>query len=139
MGICSPNPGIQLTYGEHTLLCDTFRNDTFPRQVMDGSDVSFGAAGTQLISGSSRPQRLIWTISTMVRKADGWEMADLFRAWDTDRAAGMAAVIAVKDATNIRPGSDPIETNAVFSANPVFAPGTGSDFTWIDFGLTEVA
>jgi hypothetical protein len=106
---------------------------------MDGFDVQFGAAGSQLMTGSSRPQRLLWTISSMVSKADGWAMADLFKAWDEDRARGLAAVIAIKDDTNIRPGTDAIETNAVFSANPVFSPGVGADFTWVDFGLTEVS
>lgn len=139
MGICSPSPGIQVSYGDKVVLLDTFRGDVFPRQVIDGVDVNFSATGTHLMSGSSRPQRLIWTISTMVRKADGWEFADLFKLWDTDRAQGTAAVIVIKDETNIRPGSDPILANAVFSAVPQFSPGVGADFTWIDFGLTEVS
>ena len=105
---------------------------------MDGNDVSFSATGTQIMSGSSRPQRLLWTISGMVSKEDGWAFADLFTAWDIDRAKGLAAVIVVQDETNIRPGGDKILANAVFSANPVFSPGVGADFTWIDFGLTEV-
>ena len=139
MGICTANPGIQLTYGTHVLRMDTFRGDQYPRQVIDGIDVQFGATGTQLLTGPSRSMRLLWTISAMVTKNEQWVFTDLFTSWDQDRADGQAAVIAVVDETNIRPGADPIETNAVFSATPVFSPGHGADFTWIEFGLTEVS
>ena len=114
MGICTANPGIQITYGGVTIRMDTFRGDLFPRQVMDGSDVNFSITGTQLISGSSRPTRLIWTVSAMVRRAEGFDFQDLFAAWDVDRAS-QAAVLAVIDETNLQPGADPINTNAVFT------------------------
>ena len=139
MGICTANPGIQITYGGVIIRMATFRGDMFPRQVMDGSDVNFSITGSQLISGSSRPTRLIWTISAMVRRSEGFDFQDLFAAWDVDRASGQAAVLNVIDETNLRPEADPINTNAVFSTTPQFMPGVGADFTWIDFGLIEVS
>ena len=138
MGICTANPGITISYGGITVLMDTFRGDVYPRQVMDGNDVQFSSTGTQLLVGPSRQARLIWTISAMVRRSEGFDFADLFAAWEVDRASGAAAVLAVTDQTNIRDGANPIQTNAVFSASPQFSPGVGADFTWIEFGMIEV-
>ena len=89
-------------------------------------------------SGSTRAARKLWIVSALLEKDDAYNVVDLYEAWDTQRATGAVAVVALVDEITSRDPGAPITANVVFSdpAN-VESVGNGSPLYRVSFGLSE--
>ena len=137
---CILHPGITVTFNDGTTLykvqVDKFTAE--PRQFVEVAQLSFSVAGTATQNGSARPNRMTWAISAFAENDMCFALDELYRAWDTTRASGQAAVVAVTDQTRVRdPINSPITASAVFTAAPIFEKRPGR-LDLLSFGLTEV-
>ncbi|MAH29340.1 MAG: hypothetical protein CL959_01490 [Euryarchaeota archaeon] len=124
---------IGIAYNSFNLLFDTFSGAEVARTY--DSSVSFerGLSGQQVIGGRPGRQKFIWAISAVVNADDAKILDDIFKAWDTSRAAGNAAAVGVTDQTLF----DPVTTDAVFTTPPSYIRMNAYTYT-VAFGLTEV-
>lgn len=137
---CILHPGISVTFTDGTTLykveVDKFTAE--PRQFVEVAQLNFSTAGTATQNGSSRPNRMTWAISAFADNEMCFALDELYRAWDTARANGQTAVVAVTDQTRVRdPINSPITASAVFTAAPIFEKRPGK-YDLLSFGLTEV-
>lgn len=116
-----------------TVTIKDFSGNDLPRSYVNQAAFSFSSKGTSLITGPAYKEKRIWAISAYLTKNDALLLDTLFTRWDTDRAAGYAAVVAVTDSTF---GST-INANAVITTPPTFNRA-GPKFVVISIGLTEV-
>lgn len=137
---CILHPGITVTYNDGTTLF-TVQVDKFtaePRQFVEVAQLNFSVAGSATQSGSARANRMTWAISAFAESDMCFELDELYRSWDTKRASGQAAVVAITDQTRVRdPINAPITASAVFTAAPVFEKRPGR-LDLLSFGLTEI-
>ena len=103
------------------------------RRYAGTADINLSASGSQLISGPSRSQQYVWTISSLLTKAECELIDKMFRDWDQARALGGTPAILVEDNTF----GNSLSTYATFSTPPSFTYYSNST-VGIDFGLTEV-
>lgn len=108
-----------------------------PRSYVEQTDLTFSVAGSAVQTGSSRKNRMQWSIATWGTREDAFTVDEMFRSWDTDRATGRASVLLVQDQTFVRDTSNPIVASAVFTSAPTFESRAG-DLWLISFGLTEI-
>ena len=108
-----------------------------PRSYVDSADLTFSTSGAAIQSGSSRPNRKQWSIATWGTRDDAFDLDEMYRRWDKDRAAGKAAVLGVTDTTFVKDMANPITAVAVFTATPQFEQRAGNLFL-ISFGITEI-
>lgn len=136
---CIRHPAIAISFtdGEGLWECafDEFTGE--PRQFVDNLDLSFSISGAAIQQGNSRLNRRTWAIAAFTDKKTGYDLEELFRAWDTARATGIAAVVGITDQTRIADPTKPITASTVFTAPPVFDPRPGA-IQLVSFGLTEV-
>ena len=97
------------------------------------ADINLSATGSQLISGPSRAQQYIWTITTLLSKADCLVVDQMFQNWDNARASGGTPAILVEDNTF---GST-VSTYATFSTPPAFTYYSAGIMA-LECALTEV-
>lgn len=132
-------PGITLTFGAQTLRLERFNGAGAQRSYVDTASISFSVTGSAVQSGNTRPNRRLWTISTVLEKDDAYDILDLYEAWDTQRATGAVAVVALVDEITTRDPATPITTSVVFSeAANIELIGNGSPLYRVSFGLSEV-
>lgn len=114
----------------------TFRQFT-NQQVMRTYQptVSFqrSVSGTNVLAGPSEVSKFVWGVSGRTDKTIGLQLDEMFRAWSADRAAGLAAAVAVLDET----WGDIGTRNAVFTTPPTFTYQNDNSVI-AAFGLTEV-
>ena len=85
------------------------------------------------MTGPSRRQQFVWTIGTLMTKADALIIDKIFRDWDLARAGGGTPAVLVEDNTF----GESLSTYATFSTPPQFTYYSAATVA-IDFGLTEV-
>ena len=117
----------------YNVVMDTFSGAEIARVYDASAEFERGISGQQVVTGRPGRQKFIWAISAVVTKAKAKEIDDAFRAWDADRATGLAAAVGITDETLF----DPITTSAVFSTPPSYIRMNHNTFT-VAFGLTEV-
>ena len=117
----------------HSLEVALFSGDGLPRTVIQEAKLEFSAGGAAIASGPARRQRRVWAISAFLSGSEANDLEELHVAWDLDRAKGLAAAVAITDATGF---GDPVEASAWFSTAPSFSRAGP---LWLaSFGLTEV-
>lgn len=89
--------------------------------------------GTNVLTGPAEVSKFIWGVSGVTDKAIGLQVDAMYRAWNLDRASGIAAAIAVLDET----WGDIGTRSAVFTTPPSFAY-VNNLYVIASFGLTEV-
>lgn len=117
----------------YNFVFDKFVDDTLPRSYAETVNFSFSVNGTAILTGPARSQRHIWAISSPIPVATAAEFDEMYKAWDTDRASGLAVAIGVTDETF----GDTLTTSAVFSTAPTYSK-YGPVYMLVSFGLTEV-
>lgn len=136
---CLTRPAISISFtnGEEIWECTFDAFTTEPRQYVDNLDFSFSTSGATIQQGNSRITRRTWAIASFVDKETGFVLEDLYRAWDTYRAAGFASTVAITDGTRLKNPSVPIQTSVVFTATPTYEARPGL-LQLVSFGMTEV-
>jgi hypothetical protein len=117
----------------YNFIFSEFLNQELPRTYIDSATFDFSAGGAAIISGSANAQKRIWAIGSPLPKAEAESFDAMFRAWDNDRAAGLAAAVGITDTTF----GATVDTSAVFSTAPTYSR-FGPYYMLVSFGLTEV-
>ena len=112
---------------------EVFLNGDLPRAYADNNSFKFSAGGAAIISGSASTQKRIWAISSPISKTEAVDFDAMYRAWDSDRASGLAAAIGITDTTF----GATVNTSAVFSTAPTYSK-FGPNHMLVSFGLTEI-
>lgn len=114
----------------------TFRQFT-AEEVMRTYQPTIGfqrtVGGTNVLTGPAEVSKYIWGVSGVTDKAIGLQLDQLYRAWNLDRASGLAAAVGVLDTT----WGDIGQKSAVFSTAPTFTY-VNDYYVVAAFGLTEV-
>jgi len=110
-----------------------FAGAELPRTYQSTATFSQSANGASILAGTPSRQKFIWAISSPMATADAAQLDEMFRAWDADRASGLAAAVAVVDTTF----GNSVTTSAIFSTPPSFRRMSPA-YSMVDFGLTEV-
>lgn len=110
-----------------------FGGNEMPRSYSDTATFSESSNGTSILGGPAYTQKRIWAISSMVPTDEAVNFDAMYRAWDSDRAAGHPVACGITDDTF----GPTISTNVVFSTAPTFTR-SGPMYTVVSFGLTEV-
>jgi hypothetical protein len=119
--------------GTYNVVVNLFTGGEVARTYEASAQFQRGVSGTQLITGRPGRQKFIWAVSGLLSEADAKELDDMFKAWDEDRGAGLAAAVGITDETLF----DPLTTSAVFSTPPSYIQ-TGPHHFTVAFGLSEV-
>ena len=112
---------------------DNFGDNAMPRTYVGSISYDMSASGANLLGGAAYGQKYQWVVSTIMDTTDALTFDAMFRAWDTDRAAGLTAACGIVDQTW---GSD-VTTDAVFVTAPSYTR-MGPKLTMVSFGLQEV-
>ena len=120
------------TATEHTATISLFLGEDLPRSYLQQAKLEFSTSGVAIAGGPSRSQRRIWAISCLLTDSMASSVDSLFRAWDTDRAKGLAAAVAITDSTT----SSDVISAGWFSTPPKISQA-GPQWV-VSFGLTEV-
>ena len=96
-------------------------------------DFSQSASGASIIGGPPYLHKYQWVISTIMDTTDALQFDAMFRAWDTDRAAGLNAACGISDET----WGATVNTSAVFVSTPSYTR-LSPILTLVSFGLMEV-
>ena len=125
----TPNAGSPV----YNIVIDNFGGTEMPRSYQESAAFGRSLSGTSVLTGYAFRQKYMWAISTMMTKSDALEFDALFQAWDTDRAAGLAAAVGVSDTT----WGATVNTSAVISTPPTYVR-VSPTHTVVSFGLMEV-
>jgi len=117
----------------YNFVFDNFGSTDMPRTYQESATFSRSASGASLIDGSPYKQKYTWAISTIVPKATAISFDAMFRAWDEDRSAGLAAACGVTDTTF----GPTVNAFVVFSAMPTYVH-LSPTHTLVSFGIIEV-
>jgi len=117
----------------YSLEIKQFANEDLPRSFQGGFSFENSANGTSILAGPSYQEKRIWAISAPLDYTDTATLYNMFKAWDTDRAAGLPVACGLVDDTFV----ETVSTNVIFSTPPSFAKMGGYGYA-ADFGLTEV-
>lgn len=117
----------------YNFVLDKFIDDTIPRSYAESTNFSFSVSGSAILTGPAYNQRYIWAISTPLVNATAASFDDMYKAWDADRANGLAVALGIIDSTF----GTSVTTNAVFSTAPSYQK-FGPAMTLVSFGLTEI-
>ena len=77
--------GIRLSLNTDTIFISEFSSREMIRRYAGTADINLSASGSQLISGPSRSQQYVWTISSLLTKAECELIDKMFRDWDQAR------------------------------------------------------
>jgi len=117
----------------YNITIDNFGSTDMPRSYQDDAGFSRSITGSNILTGPAYRQKYMWAISSIVTRAEAETFDEMFRAWDTDRAAGLPVAVGVFDNTF---GAD-VNTSAVISVNPSYVR-LSPTHTVVSFGLMEV-
>lgn len=124
---------IGVAYSTYNVVFDLFSGGEVARTFDATATFTRGVSGQQLISGNTSRQKYIWAVSGVLTDTEAIKIEEMFKAWDADRASGLAAAIGVTDETF----GPSLTTSAVFSTPPSFIR-TGPHHFTVAFGLAEV-
>jgi len=132
-------PGLTLSFSTYTVRLERFSGGGAQRSYVDTASLNFSATGSAVQSGNTRAARRLWTVNLLVKSEDAYELEDLYEAWDTLRATGANAIVAITDEITVRDSAAPITANTVFT-EPVSLEvvGNGNPLYRVSFGLSEV-
>jgi hypothetical protein len=112
---------------------DNFGDNSLPRAYQSTASFSQSANGTSILGGPAYRQKYLWVISSLITTVEAAQIDEMFQAWDTDRASGLAAAVGVTDTTF----GTTVNASAIISTPPTYSR-MGPVFTMVTFGLTEV-
>ena len=112
---------------------DNFGDNAMPRSYVGDISYANSANGASILGGPAYEQKYQWVISTIMPKAQAESFDNMFRAWDTDRSAGLNAAVGIVDQTW---GAE-VNTSALFVTAPVYNR-LGPANVLVSFGLQEV-
>ena len=112
---------------------NNFQDAGFPRTYMSSATFDKSANGAVILGGPAYRDKYQWVISTFMETTAAQSFDDMFRAWDSDRAAGHSVACGIVDNTW---GSE-ITTSAVFMTPPSYTY-SGGNVTVVSFGLGEI-
>lgn len=110
-----------------------FVDAALPRSYVGSTVFSFSGTGAAIVSGSTSVQKRIWAISSPIPTNEAESFDEMYRAWDTDRANGIAAAVGIVDQTF----GATVSSSAVFSTAPTYSQ-FGHAYMVVSFGLTEI-
>ena len=116
----------------YNLTVPYFTDDNLPRSYGPTGTFSNSANGSSILAGPAFAQKFIWAVSTLMEKSEAEQVDAMYRAWDADRAAGLAVAVGLLDETF----GGAVSASATFTTPPSYQ-ATGTKFI-VDFGLTEV-
>jgi len=119
--------------GSYNFVLDNFGGNELSRTYSGQAAFSYSVGGSSIINGPAFRQKFVWSISSVVTRQEAIEFDKMFRAWDADRAIGLASAVGVTDTCF----GDTVEGDAVFSVPPSYTR-MGPVHTMISFGLSEV-
>jgi hypothetical protein len=119
--------------GSYNVVIDLFSGGEVARAYEQSAQFERGVSGQQLITGQPSRQKFIWAISGLLSEDQAKDLDDMFKAWDADRAAGLAAAVGITDETLF----NSLTTSAIFSTPPSYIRTGPLNFT-VSFGLAEV-
>lgn len=117
----------------YSFVFDNFGDNSLPRTYQGSAGFEQSANGTSIINGPAFRQKYLWAISSIVTAAQAASFDEMFQSWDTDRAAGLPAVVGVTDNTF----GPSVSTSAVISTPPSYSR-MGPQFMLVSFALAEV-
>lgn len=112
---------------------DNFGDNAMPRSYVSSASFGLSVNGANILGGPAYKQKYQWVISTLMQRVDAENFDVMFRAWDTDRAAGLTAACGVTDQT----WGPNVDTDAVFVTPPSYTY-ISPQLTLVSFGLQEV-
>ena len=112
---------------------DNFGDNAMPRTYVGSFDFTQSTNGTNILGGPAYAQKYQWVISTVMDTTDAQSFDAMFRAWDTDRAAGLTAACGISDET----WGATVNTSAIFVTAPSYTR-LSPILTLVSFGLQEV-
>ena len=132
-------PGLTLSFSTYTVRLERFSGGGAQRSYVDTASLNFSATGSAVQSGNTRAARRLWTVNLLVKAEDAYQLEDLYEAWDTLRATGANAIVAITDEVTVRDAGSPLTANTVFT-EPVSLEvvGNGNPLYRVSFGLSEV-
>ena len=125
----TPNAGSPV----YSFQVDNFGDNAMPRSYVGSFDFTQSSNGTNILGGPAFAQKYQWVISTIMDTTDAQNFDVMFRAWDTDRAAGLTAACGVIDNT----WGPSVNTSVVFVTAPTYTR-LSPILTLVSFGLQEV-
>jgi hypothetical protein len=125
----TPNAGSPV----YSFTFSQFSGADLPRTYQSTAAFNQSANGTSIITGAPYRQKYIWAVSAPMTTADAASFDAMFRAWDTDRSAGLPAAVGVIDQTF----GATVNTSAVISTPPTYIRMSPTHMM-VAFGLTEV-
>ena len=134
--MAGPKIGISYTANAGTVYnfeIDNFGDNAMPRSYVGSASFNLSANGTSILGGPAFKQKYQWVISTIMQTTDAESFDTMFQAWDTDRAAGLAAACGIVDET----WGPNVTTDAVFVTPPSYTR-ISPILTLVSFGLQEV-
>lgn len=117
----------------YNIVLSNFGDDGLPRSYDGSANYTDSANGAAILDGPAYLQKYSWAVSSLVPKALALEFDEMFRAWDTDRAAGLPAVCGLSDTTF----GPQVDTQVLFITPPSYTY-MGPVLTMVSFGLKEV-
>lgn len=131
--------GITLTYGTRVVRLERFSGGGANRSYVEAASLSFASTGSAIMSGSNRNVRKLWTVSSLVEKADAFALDELYKEWDSTRATGAVATVTLRDEVTVLNPASPTILATVFSQPVTIEVGeNGSPLYRVSFSLTEV-
>ena len=117
----------------YNIVLDNFGDQGMPRTYDGSANYTDSANGAAILNGPAYSQKYIWAISSIVTDTVALDFDAMFKAWDTDRAAGLPAVCGVSDTTF----GPQVDTEVLFITPPSYTY-MGPSLTMISFGIKEV-
>jgi len=117
----------------YNFVVDNFQDSALPRTYMSSATFEKSTNGAVILGGPAYQDKYQWVISTLMETSDAESFDAMFRAWDTDRAAGHSVACGIVDKT----WGTTVSTNAVFMTPPTYSYA-GGYYTLVSFGLGEV-
>lgn len=117
----------------YNFLFSEFSGADLPRTYQSTAQFSQSANGTSILTGAPFRQKYIWAVSSPMPTAEAANFDAMFKAWDADRANGLAAAVGVIDETF----GTTVNTSAIFSTPPTYTRMSPA-YMMVAFGLTEV-
>lgn len=147
---------IRLTYSSnagvaYSIYFDRFLDEEIPRTTLGQAEVNYAVLGAKYATGPAVTQPNIWTINSALRNQvtnraykdlaqynEVQLIKELYAAWDTDRANGLAAKCTIED--QILGFGITYSAETWFTEPPTYTliGGYGSGLIQVVFGLTEV-
>lgn len=129
----STGPLIGIAFNSYNFQIDNFGDNAIPRSYVPQTNLEYSANGTNIVDGPAFLQKYQWVIATVMEKDTALDFDAMFKAYDTQRAAGEAVAVGIIDDT----WGPQVDTSAVFITPPTYTK-LGPKLALVSFGLQEV-